>query len=326
MVSASTCVLIATSACGTNEKDAAPDDPVTIGVTVSNATEPYVIPWLVGQQQGFFANRGVIIDQIVPSKGGSTTLRNMLSGDLPIADIGLTSVIESIGQGAPVRVVGGAVQSAYGLDFYAMSDRPIQSIKDIKVWAYTSPESVTQALTYILPQRAGVRTDVQRVASGGVGEGIALLESGDVDVTVVPPSVAAKDTSRYREVVTATDYLKAFQQSVIATTPEYSESHPATVRAVLAGYQESVDWITAHPAEAGAVYAKYSDLEPKLAGDIVERALKQRNWGVGFNAEAIKVAIEAKRLAGSDADADVCSVFFPEYLPAGAGTELPADC
>ncbi|HEY6573975.1 MAG TPA: hypothetical protein VI029_03385, partial [Mycobacterium sp.] len=67
------------SACGGGTgTDASADNPVTIDVPVSNATEPYVIPWLVGKDQGFFKDRGVIVDKIVPSKGGSTTLRNLL--------------------------------------------------------------------------------------------------------------------------------------------------------------------------------------------------------------------------------------------------------
>lgn len=318
-------ILLATACGGNKTSDADPAKPVEIGVTVSNATEPYVIPWLVGQEQKFFLQHGVDITEIVPSKGGSTTLRNMLSGDLPIADIGFTSVIESITADAPVVVVGGAVQSAYGLDFYAMADGPVRDIDDAEIWSYTNPESVTQALTYMLPERAGATGDVQRVASGGVGEGIALLESGDVDVTVIPPSILAKDVSRFREIVSSANYLDPFQQSVIATTPKYAQAHPGVIKAVLAAYQQAVDWIAKHPAEAAESYARYSDIEPALAEDIVKQALAHQHWGVGFNAAAIQTAIDAKQLAGGE-HTDTCKVFDATYLPEGAATDLPADC
>ncbi|EGD44669.1 putative lipoprotein [Nocardioidaceae bacterium Broad-1] len=321
--------LLSATACGGGDGgDANADDPVDIDVTVSNATEPYVIPWLVAKEQGFFADRGVNVNEIIPSKGGSTTVRNMLSGDLPIADVGFSSVLESVDAGAPVTVVGGATQSTYVLDFYTMADnKDIQTIDDIKVWAYTNPESVTQAMTYILPEVAGVDgADVKRVASGGAGEGIALLEAGDVDAAVVVPSVLAKEPGKFREVVSSAEYLDAFQQSVITTTPEYAEENPGVVEAVVAGYQEAVDWITANPEDAGAIYAEYSDIDTNVATDIVKKALSLDNWGAGFNPDAIDQAYKAAQTAGFDGDVDLCDVFDADFLPDGASTDLPVDC
>lgn len=310
---------------GAADADAA--HPVSIGVTVSNATEPYVIPWLVAQHEGFFKKRGVTVKKIVPSQGGSTTVRNMLSGDLPIAEAGFPAVIQSQDAGASVKVVGGGTRSVYGLDFYALaSNTATKTIGDIHTWAYTSPESVTQALTFMLPEAAGVSQEVKRVSSGGVGEGIALLESGDVDVAVVPPSVVAKKPEAYRKVVSSADYLKSFQQSVITTTPEYANSHPAVVRAVTAGYQQAVDWIKTNPAGAGQLYADYIDIDPSIATQVVKDALSYDNWSAGFDAAAIKTAAEAMKVAAFKGDLNYCDIFDSSFLPNGASAELPSDC
>jgi NitT/TauT family transport system substrate-binding protein len=315
----------ALAGCGSSASgDASASHPVSLGVTVSNATEPYVIPWLVGQDQGFFEDHGVTINKIIPSKGGSTTLRNMLSGSVPIADSGLSSVIESTAAKAPVTVIGGATQSAYGLDYYTLANSKVHDLKDVRTWAYTSPGSVTQSLTYMIPKVAGVTTKVKRVAAGGVGEGLALLESGDVDVAVIPPSISAKNPDKYRLVVPSAQYLSKFQQTVITTTPEYAKSHPKVLRAVTAGYQQAVDWIAKHPAQAGALYAKYSDIDPAVATDVVKKAVSFNNWGVGFNAEAVANAIDAAKATGFKGDVDVCSVFDPSFLPDGASTKLPS--
>jgi len=316
------------AACGGEESaDASPDNPVTINVTVSNATEPYVIPWLVAQDQGFFEKRGVIVDEIVPSKGGSTTVRNMLSGDLPIAEAGFTSVLESQEAGAPIAVVGGATRSVYGLDFYALaSNEEVQTIEDIGVWAYTNPESVTQALTYMLPDAAGVDGDVERTASGGIGEGIALLESGDVDAAVVPPSVVGRNPDSFREVVSSADYIESFQQSVITATPEYVESHPGVIEAITGGYQDAVEWIAENPADAGALYADYSDVDPGIATQIVESAMSHNNWSAGLDADALETAVEAMRIAGFEGGSEYCNLFDLDHLPEGTSAELPAEC
>jgi len=327
LVSLAALATAALTACsGEDSRDADPDNPVTIGVTVSNSTEPYVIPWLVAMEEGFVEDRGVIVEEIVPSKGGSTTLRNMFSGDLPIADAGLSSVIESAAADAPVTVVGGATQSAYGLDFYALADSGIEDVDDINTWSYTSPGSVTQSLTFMLPEVAGVTHEVERVAAGGVGEGIALLESGDVDATVIPPSISSQNTDKYRLVVSSAEYLTEFQQTLITTTPEYAESHPGVVEAITAGYQEAVDWIGENPEEAGKYYGEYVDIDPALATQVVTDALTFTNWGVGFNAEAISTAIDATKAAGFEGEFDVCATFDPDFLPDGASTDLPEDC
>ncbi|GAB3562596.1 ABC transporter substrate-binding protein [Amycolatopsis endophytica] len=295
-------------------------------IAVSNASEPYSIPWLVGKDQGLFERRGVTIGEIVPGKGGGTTVRNMLSGDLPIADVGFTSVLESSEAGTPVTVVGGATQSVYGLDFYTLdSNAGVRTINDVRNWAYTNPQSVTQALSYILPRVAGATQEIERTSSGGLGEGVALLEAGSVDVAVVPPSVVAK-TDKFRVVVSSADYLKKFQQSVITTTPEFAERNPDTVKAVLAGYQDAVEFIRANPQKAAELYADYIDIDVAAATTIVNKTLQYDNWSAGFDAEAIEQAVEAQRLAMDRADLPFCELFRKTYLPANVPATLPAEC
>ena len=67
------------AACGGPNAPSAGGEQTEIRVTVTNSTEPYVIPWLVGDDQGLFAAHGVRIGQIVAGQGGSTTLRNLVS-------------------------------------------------------------------------------------------------------------------------------------------------------------------------------------------------------------------------------------------------------
>jgi len=323
LIAGTAAVAMLLSACG-GSGDAA--GVTSFDIAVSNASEPYSIPWLVGKDQGFFEKRGVTIREIVPGKGGGTTVRNMLSGDLPMADVGFTSVLESSEAGTPLTVVGGGTQSVYGLDFYALaSNAGVRTINDVRKWAYTNPQSVTQALSFILPKVAGATQNVERVSSGGVGEGVALLEAGNVDVAVVPPSVVAK-TDKFRVVVSSADYLKKFQQSVITTTADFAERNPDTVKAVVAGYADAIEFIRANPAKAAQLYADYIDIDVAAATGIVEKAVKYDNWGAGFDAEAIQQAVEAQKLAMNRTELKYCDLFQKAYLPAGVSTTLPAEC
>lgn len=323
LVAATSVVALVLSACGGGGDEAS---ATSFDIAVSNATELYSIPWLVGKDQGFFEERGVTIGKIVPSKGGGTTIRNMLSGDLPMADVGFTSVLESSDADMPLTVVSGATQSVYGLDFYALdSNKQVRTIKDVRNWAYTNPQSVTQALSFMLPRVAGATQEIERTSSGGVGEGVALLEAGDVDVAVVPPSVAAK-TGKFRMVVSSADYLEKFQQSVITTTPEFAENHPDTVKAVVEGYAQAVQFIRDNPSSAAQLYADYIDIDTDAAKDLVNKAVKYDNWGAGFDAEAIEQAVEAQRIAMDRKELRFCHLFQTTFLPKNVSSTLPAEC
>ncbi|MDV3130219.1 ABC transporter substrate-binding protein [Mycobacterium sp. 21AC1] len=314
---------------GSDGGDANPDDPVKIDITVTHDTEPFSVPWLVAIDQGFFKERGVEVGKIVPGKGGASTIQNQLSGDLPIADTSFPAVVDAKASGADLVVVGGAVQSLAGNDFYALAGNDaVNSVKDVKVWSFTREGSVTQQLTYLLPDAEGVDPNsVQRTTAGGLGEGLALLEGGDVDATVVPIAEALKNPDAYKLVVSAKEVIPAFQQTVMTTTPEYAQQHPKVIEAITNGYDEAVQWTVDHPKEAAAIWAKHTKESDAVAERIVQSYLQANYWGVGFNAEAIANALKGFQLVGKDASAvDLCELFDPQYLPDGASTTASENC
>lgn len=322
-------MLMAVTACsGAGGGTADPDNPATIDVTVTNATETYTVPWLVGMDQGFFTARGVRIGELVPGQGGSTTLRNLISGDLAIGEVSYPAVLDSATEGTPVKAVGGAFQSLYGNDFYALSSNTeVQRVEDIRKWAFTNPGSVTESLTHLIPETAGIgQKPVERIAAGGIGEGVALLESGAVDVAIVPDGVRSRNPDKFRRVVTTSDYIKTFQQTVLTTTEDYAEDHPEIVSAVLAGYQESAAWVHDHVEEAGALYAAHTELPTEVAVEAVRRAAELDTWSVGVQQEAVGNAERAVRFTGFEGEVPYCAVFDPRHLPEGAQFDLPVGC
>ncbi|MFF9490119.1 ABC transporter substrate-binding protein [Streptomyces sp. NPDC014676] len=320
--------LLVLSGCGGGgSQKADPKDPVTIDVAVLAATEFYVVPWLVGQKQGFFAERGVVVENIVAGSGGSATLRTQLSGGMPIGEIGYKSVLDAWSEDIPVLTVGGGAQGPYGGDFYALADNDrVDELRDIKKWAYTNPGSSVYALSFLLPKAAGLPTKAERVAAGGVGEGAALLEAGTVDVAWLPPSLASRNEGKFKKVVSTGEYITDFQQSVITTSPEYAKEHPDVVRGVLAGWQEATQWIAQNPDAAARIYAEHVDLPVKAAASVVEGAIASKVWNVGFNPAALKRGTEAAVVSGFEGDVEYCAFMDASYLPGGASTELPAKC
>lgn len=314
-------------ACSSSNGEADPNQPYELDVAVLAANEYYSIPWLVGQDQGFFETRGVKVNEIVAGSGGSATLRTQLSGDLPIGEVGYNSVLDAAEEGVPIIAVGGAVQNPYGGEFYAFSTNDeVNGIDDIESWAYTNPGSSIYALSYMVPTVAGVSTDAERVAAGGVGEGVALLEAGEVDVAWIPPTLASRSEDKFKLVVSTSEHVEHLQSSVITTSPEFAESHPEVVKAVLAGYQEAIAWLAENPEGAAQIYADYVDVPLEVALDVVNNAIAANAWNVGFTRESLETGAEAAKLSGFEGDIAYCDLFDVSYLPEGADAELPADC
>ena len=315
------------SACSGSGESADPDDPYQLDVAVLAANEYFSIPWLVGQRQGFFEKHGVEIGEIVAGSGGSATLRTQLSGDLPIGEVGYNSVLDAAQEGVPVLAVGGGVQNTYGGEFYARKDSAgINKLADVRSWAYTNPGSSIYALSFMIPEVAGLPTEAERVAAGGVGEGVALLEAGKVDVAWLPPTLAARSKDDFKLVVRTQDYVDKFQTSVITTSPQFAESHPDVVRGVLAGYQDAIAWATAHPEDAAKIYADHVDVSPEVALEVVKDATEAVAWNVGLDAESLKAGTESAELSGLKGEVDYCTLIDDRFLPGEATADLPAEC
>ncbi len=320
---------VAISGCGTNttDKAAAAGGLTPIRVTVGQVTEPYVIPWLVAKQQGLFKQHGVDVTDIVASSGGSSTLRTLVSGGLAIGEVSMPAVVEGKAAGIPVTVVGGATRSAYGLDFYALTtNSKVNTINDAKKWAFTTPGSITEALTYLIPDAAKIDSkSIQRVAAGGSGQAVALLESGAVDVTILPPSLVAKDPSKYKLIAASAQYLPAFQQGLMTVSNSYLKDHADVVAGVLAGYQDAVGYIAKNPDEAAQIYATNIGIDKAQARTIVDGASKADNWSSGIDSVALDTATKAMQAEGFKGQVP-CNLFALSRVPAGAPRDLPTKC
>ncbi|MBY6366497.1 ABC transporter substrate-binding protein [Rhodococcoides corynebacterioides] len=329
LLAAALAATLGASACSSGPgPDADPANPVSIDVTVSAAAEIYSIPWLVAQQQGLFEKHGVIVENIVPGKGGSATMRTLLDGNIPIGEVSYPSIVQADAGGSELRIVGGGTQGPYPMNFYALaSNSSIQSIDDVRRWAYTRPNSASDALTRLLPSLAGADADrIERVSTGGIGEGLALLEAGSVDIALIPSIVAEQRPDDFRLIVSSPDYLERFLQSTITTTKDYAASNPGVVRAINAGYTEAVESIRTDPDAAARIYAAYTGFDVPAALAVVERASSVGTWGGGFDPAAIESAQAGVEASGSDRDPDFCTLFDPDFLPEGAATDIPGDC
>ena len=131
-------------------------------VTVSN--HPALLfspPWIAAQDQRLFEKQGVNVKQIVGSEGGGTTVRNVVSGGLPIGEVATTAAVTAFMAGADIRIVGGGSASGKDTFWVTRPDEDLDSIEDLKGKEVRlhEPGSVTQGLLALSLERSGVGVD-----------------------------------------------------------------------------------------------------------------------------------------------------------------------
>src|SRR5258707_13173527 len=65
----------------------------------------YGTPYAVALKMGFFKEAGVNVTGILTSKGGGTTVRNVLEGGLPYGEVALSAAVAAMQENTDIKIV-----------------------------------------------------------------------------------------------------------------------------------------------------------------------------------------------------------------------------
>ena len=102
----------------------------------------------------------------------------------------------------------------------------------------------------LLQQGGYTEADAELVKTGGFGEGIAALDSGQIDVAAITEPLWSKVKHKYRAVVVASEVLPPLDNVVGVTTVEMAEKKGDFLRAVIRARRKAVQFMIANPDEA----------------------------------------------------------------------------
>ena len=283
------------------------------------------MPYAIAMEKGYFKDEGLNVTGIITSAGGGTTLRNMLAGNAPYAEVNPVVVVSAVLQGADLRIVSDNVLTVAEFVWAVKPDSPIRSVKDFKgrKLGYTNPRSTSQALANLLLQSAGLKPeDVELVKTGGFGEGVAALDQGLIDVTPIPEPLWSKFKGKYRAVVVASESLPPLDNVVGVSTAANAGKRADFIRGVLRARQKAVRFMKANPDEAGDIVAKAYNLERDVARSAVRNLTTSVTngvpyWGEGqIHQEGLKRMIEAQKAVGAiSGEVDYAKLYDTRFLP-----------
>jgi NitT/TauT family transport system substrate-binding protein len=280
----------------------------------------YGLPYAVAMEHGLFKKAGVDITGILSSGGGGTTVRNILASKTPYGEVAVSAALAAARQGLDIVIVNVGTRSVAEASMVTLPDSPVHTLADLvgKKVAITAPKSVSEMLFLMVLREQGIDASrITRLASGGYVSGMTMLEQGAVvgAVAIEPLSIVRK--SQYRTLYRAGDVLKPMTTSVGITTRAFAQSHPDTLRAIIAGRRAGVDATYADPAGAAKLLAAQFKLPPEVAKEAVDNMVRSRMWSQGQfdRAELDRVASGLKLIGEVKEDVDWAKLIDSRFLP-----------
>lgn len=295
-------------------------------ITVGNyAVSANGMPFAVAMAKGYFKEEGADVTGIISSSGGGTTLRNILTANVPYGEVNPGVVISAIQQGADLKIISDNVLTCGEFIWAVKPDSPIKTLADFKgkQIGYTNPKSTSVALDILLLQKAGLtEKDATLVKMGGFGEGVAELNTGLLDVAPMPEPLWSVFKSKYRAVATAAQSLPPLDNVVGVTTTAIAATHGDFIRAVIRARRRAVKFMNANPDEAGDIVAKAYNISPEAGRSAVHYLTSSRTdglpyWGEGdIHMDGLKRMIALQKTVGAIVgDVDLSKIIDTEYLP-----------
>ncbi len=248
----------------------------------------YGAPFAVALDKGYFKEGGLDVTGFITSEGGGTSIRNAMASEIPYGEVALSAAIAAIKQGMPITIVHGGVQSLADQLWVQNPDNTIASMADMKgkTMGYSSPKSVTDLVSTVAIERAGLAGQVNRKPVGSSGSMMIALQQKAVDVAyITEPSYSAhKDVLKiaFRSV----DIVPTQTQTVGIVRTDYLKQHPDTVKAIINARRKGVQYLIAHQDEAARILAKAYKMDLAVTRSAIHTCLTgdPHYWSTGgFN-------------------------------------------
>jgi ABC-type nitrate/sulfonate/bicarbonate transport system substrate-binding protein len=262
---------------------------LTVGKAAPNA-DP-IIPVNVGEQLGIFKKHGLDL-KIVDFTGGSRMTQAMAAGALDIGD-GAGTEMALVAKGAPMIAI---CETAGPIPFIGIGvpwDSPIKTIDQLKGKniGVSSAGSLTDWLAKQLARKQG--WGPQGVNAVAIGNGAPSIIAAfrehliDADVAVTSLFLAMEENKTGRLLFPVSKYEGKLAAGALYASRYIVDTNPDAVRAFVAGWVETVNWIRSHKAEAVKMQAAITGFPESVMARDYDLTIDMYTKACEFDAESL---------------------------------------
>lgn len=207
---------------------------------ISNNVEPL---W-IAKEQGIYKKYGIEAELVFIIAGRAA--QAMIAGQVPVATIGATHVMNAVTAGADLTMILGMQNS---LDYLFIARPTIKSAEELKgkKVAIGTPSGSASLATYVALDYLGLnprRDNIVLLGVGGVPERLGALRAGSVDATSLSPEFGQVVVSEgYRVLLNTTKENVPFQSSGLVVSRSLIRSNPQLVENIAKATVEGVAFV-----------------------------------------------------------------------------------
>jgi NitT/TauT family transport system substrate-binding protein len=235
---------------------------------------PQMTMWFA-KEANLYEKHGLAIEAIsIP--GSSMALQAMLSGEVPIIQLGGAASIQANLAGADTVIVATILTKFL---FSIFSQPEITQMADLKgkVFGATRFGTLSDFASRFALQKSGLdpERDITMVQTGGQPETLAALLTGRVQAAALSvPAILRAKKANMRELLDMAKLEATIHQNGVVTTRKYLKTNEDTVRRFLRAYIEGAARAKKDKAFAERVMAKYLKTDDReILDDAYERVI-----------------------------------------------------
>jgi NitT/TauT family transport system substrate-binding protein len=291
---------------------------LTVGT--AHATADAELPATVGVELGIFKKHGLDI-KLADLGGDARVIQGMTAGSIDIG-VGGGSGMALIVKGAPMIAV---CEDSATQPYFAIAvayDSPLHKLTDLKgkKIGITRENSTTDWLARQLPRSQGWPADsITLVALGGdPASGPAALRNHliDADIGGTMDFAAMEEKKVIRILAPASDYIGKVASGILYASNHVVATNPDAVRAYVAGWLETTQYMATHKAETVKVEAAITHFDANMIAREYDIDKGMFTDDCAFDKESVEVLrqsfVELKILPTAP---DMSKLYTTEFLP-----------
>ncbi len=294
-------------------------DPV-LRVGKANQVSDAIIPVNIGDKLGIFKKHGLNLE-ITDYGGGGKMAQALAAGAMDIGD-GAGTEMAFIAKGAPMIAVCESTAPAPFLGIGVPWDSPVKSLADLKgkIIGVSSPGSFSDWAGHELSRKQGWgENGVKTVGiGGGPAPALAALKTHQVDAAIGNTSqfFVFEESKDGRLLAPVSTFVGNVASGALYASNQLVAGNPGAIRAFLAAWMETIDYMLTHPAETIKMETEINHFSESVMTREYDLVKGMYVKDCRFDAESLA---NLKRSFGEmkliEGDVDMSKLYSEAYLP-----------